>query len=74
MNRNDLKRLSRLRLREAKALLNGRYVAFAVNWAIVKDWTEESRYQLHTSASARGIYAAVTDKRHGVLRWLKHHW
>lgn len=47
---------------------------FGVNWAIVKDWNEDSRYERHDEASAKGLYLAVSDKKHGVLRWLKHHW
>jgi HEPN domain-containing protein len=48
--------------------------AFQVNWAIVKDWNEGSRYSRNDSRRAKGLYAAVTDPRHGVLRWLRRHW
>jgi HEPN domain-containing protein len=48
--------------------------AFEVNWAIVRDWNEGSRYERHDSASAKNLYAAVVDNKHGVLKWLKHHW
>lgn len=47
---------------------------FAINWAIVKDWSEESRYERHDAATAKGLYSAVADTRHGVLRWLERHW
>lgn len=47
---------------------------FEVNWAIVKDWNETSRYVRHEAQAAKSLYAAVTDSRHGVLRWLKRHW
>lgn len=47
---------------------------FAVNWAIVKDWNEDSRYERHDAAVAKGLYLPASDKKHGVLRWLKHHW
>lgn len=47
---------------------------FAVNWAIVKDWSEESRYEIHSSRAAHALYLAVTDKNHGVHKWLKRHW
>ena len=47
---------------------------FEVNWAIVKDWNESSRYVRHEARAAKSLYAAVTDSRHGVLRWLKRHW
>lgn len=48
--------------------------AFSVNWAIVKDWNTESRYDIQTAAAARGLYKAVSDKGHGVMRWLELHW
>jgi HEPN domain-containing protein len=47
---------------------------FEVNWAIVKDWSENSRYERYDAAAAKGLYAAVADSQHGVLRWLKRHW
>lgn len=47
---------------------------FEVNWAIYKDWNETSRYVRHEAQAAKSLYAAVTDSRHGVLRWLKRHW
>lgn len=48
--------------------------AFATNWGIVKDWTEESRYQVFDRAQATAPYEAVTDADHGVLRWLMRFW
>jgi HEPN domain-containing protein len=137
MNRNDLKELARIRLREARVLLRnkqyegayylGGYVVecglkaciakqtrrydfpdkktvnasyqhtltslvrvaglalvldqemrddleFANNWAVVKDWSEESRYKKRTKKDARSLYSAITNKKHGVLRWIKQHW
>jgi HEPN domain len=137
MNRNDLRRLSRIRLKEARALLeakcfDGAYYlggyavecalkaciarntkrhdfpdkktvndsyshnleslvkvaslaallqqeaqtdpAFNSNWATVKDWSEESRYRLNSEKEARDLYRAVTDRQHGVMRWIRQHW
>jgi len=48
--------------------------AFEVNWAIVKDWNEGTRYSRHDVQAATSIIDAVTDRRHGVFRWLRHHW
>lgn len=50
------------------------YPVFGVNWAIVKDWSEESRYQHHTEKESRDLYSAITNKTHGVLQWIKRHW
>lgn len=47
----------------------------AVNWAIVKEWSEETRYLTNISeAKAMTLYAAVTARRVGVLTWLKKWW
>jgi len=47
---------------------------FANNWAVVKDWSEESRYKKRTKKEAQDLYSAITNKNHGVLRWIKQHW
>jgi HEPN domain-containing protein len=47
---------------------------FVVNWTIVKDWAEDSRYERHTQKAAEDIYAAISNNRHGVFRWLKRYW
>lgn len=49
--------------------------AFATNWGIVKDWSENSRYQVSVAEPVvRDFFAAVTDPRDGVIPWLKRHW
>jgi hypothetical protein len=46
-----------------------------VNWAVVKDWSVESRYQAGTTvALARDMYSACTARQHGVLRWIRQRW
>lgn len=48
---------------------------FAVNWSVVRDWSEKGRYSLARSrAEASDLYAAITARRHGILKWLKKHW
>ena len=48
---------------------------FALNWAVVKDWSESARYSLVISpAQARDLFAAVTGNPNGVLPWLKKRW
>ena len=44
------------------------------NWDTVKEWNEESRYARTTKAKAESLYEAITDKKHGVLSWLKLRW
>lgn len=49
--------------------------SFEVNWNIVKDWTEGSRYDNNVSeVKARDLLNAVTDRTDGVLIWLKTVW
>lgn len=43
-----------------------------LNWAIVKDWTVESRYRaIIPEALARDLLLAVTARKHGILSWVK---
>ena len=44
------------------------------NWSAVKEWNESSRYQTRTKAQAESLFDAITDKKHGVLPWLKQRW
>jgi HEPN domain-containing protein len=45
-----------------------------LNWAVVKDWSESSRYELGiTEAQARDLYSACTG-RNGVLEWISKRW
>jgi HEPN domain-containing protein len=48
--------------------------AFRINWGVAKDWDEQSRYSTWTRPESENLYRAVTDRRHGVLRWVKQHW
>lgn len=48
---------------------------FKANWAVVKDWSEERRYQHSvTEEVARDFFAAVTNPTNGVLTWLTKYW
>lgn len=48
--------------------------AFRENWLVVKDWTEESRYERRHPKAAGGLLAAICDPEHGVMQWLKSIW
>lgn len=44
----------------------------APQWKIVKDWSEQTRYQIgKTEQEARDLYEAIEK---GVLPWIKAHW
>ncbi|MBA3312233.1 MAG: DNA-binding protein [Planctomycetaceae bacterium] len=48
---------------------------FAIKWALVAQWSVDSRYDANTSeALAKDLYSAVTNRRSGVLRWIRRHW
>ncbi len=48
---------------------------FALNWSVVKDWSEQDRYRLQISrAQASDLYSAIVARKNGVLSWLKQHW
>ncbi len=42
-------------------------------WKVVKDWNESSRYKRRLKTKAEELYA-VTDRKHGVLTWIKARW
>lgn len=44
---------------------------FAVYWNIVKDWSEEARYEIHSEKEAKDLYKAISDSSHGVLLWIE---
>lgn len=46
-----------------------------VNWAVVKDWKETSRYLCTIEpADARDLYTACTSRSNGILTWIKSKW
>lgn len=44
------------------------------NWAIVKDWTVESRYEQVDPVLAVAMVNAVGEEPSGVFTWLQKHW
>jgi hypothetical protein len=45
-----------------------------LNWAIVKEWKEDSRYDRRGQQEAADLYRAVSDNEHGVLQWISRYW
>jgi len=46
-----------------------------VNWSVVKDWSEQSRYDSSVSQiRAKHFYSACTARRYGVLSWIRQRW
>jgi len=47
---------------------------FAAYWSVVKDWKPDARYISRGQSEAEEIVRAISDRNHGVLRWLRRHW
>ena len=47
---------------------------FAANWAIVAEWSPDSRYEAKDAAIAQQMLSAVTTENSGVLPWIKAYW
>jgi HEPN domain-containing protein len=48
---------------------------FATNWEIVKDWNEDSRYEIVPEDDARELIEALSaDPASGVFPWIRAHW
>ena len=45
-----------------------------VNWAIAKDWDSIKRYEFQTQAEAEDILAAISNQRHGIMKWVRSKW
>jgi hypothetical protein len=44
------------------------------NWLTARDWSESSRYRMHTQLQAETLFSALTDNPDGVLPWVKNYW
>ena len=44
------------------------------NWATVKDWSEISRYEIKSKIEALDLYTAITQRKNGLLTWIRQYW
>jgi hypothetical protein len=44
---------------------------FATNWEIVKDWNEDSRYEIVSNIDARELFEALSSDPTGVPPWIR---
>jgi HEPN domain-containing protein len=51
-----------------------RDVDFNANWAIVCEWSPDSRYDDRDKTSAQTILEAIKDEKSGVFEWIKACW
>jgi len=48
---------------------------FELNWAIAKDWSEQTRYSTLIPAIRAGeFYSALTSRQNGIMTWLRNQW
>ena len=47
---------------------------FYQHWQVVKDWSENARYQTTHHQKAKKLYLAIKDNANGVMQWVKVHW
>jgi len=46
-----------------------------INWVIVKDWSESTRYEVDiTEAQAKNLFLACTTSKNGILPWVRKRW
>ena len=61
-------------LEEARREQADKDFGFQKSWEIVQSWSEQSRYQRHSPESAKVLLAAVGERRHGVISWIRLQW
>ena len=55
--------------------VSGEDVLFEENWAIVRDWSESSRYENNNNPlRAELMVGAIGNPQNGILQWLKRYW
>jgi len=43
-------------------------------WGVVKDWSEDARYEEHSRQKAEDLIKAITDPAKGILQWIQKYW
>lgn len=47
---------------------------FNLNWTVVKDWKETSRYEIISKVRAGELISSITEPNSGIVQWLQQHW
>ena len=53
---------------------SNRNPSFEVNWTIVKDWSEQSRYTAGVNRAKAADFRSAVSRRNGILPWLQRWW
>jgi HEPN domain-containing protein len=43
-------------------------------WDVVESWSEQSRYGKNSKERARALIEAISDRNHGVIKWVMRYW
>jgi HEPN domain-containing protein len=43
-------------------------------WDVVESWSEQSRYGRNSKERARALIEAISDRNHGVIKWVMRYW
>ncbi len=47
---------------------------FKLNWQVVRDWSETSRYKRNSEFDATDLYFSLTIEQNGIIPWIRKHW
>jgi hypothetical protein len=47
---------------------------FLEHWEILKEWNENSQYQVWLQSEAKAMIEALADEDNGILKWIRLHW
>jgi HEPN domain-containing protein len=47
---------------------------FEEYWNRVQAWSEQSRYGKNSQETARALIEAISERNHGVMKWVKRYW
>jgi hypothetical protein len=48
--------------------------ALGANWEVLEGWSENTRYETVIYHRAKRLYKAITDKKNGVMQWIRVYW
>jgi HEPN domain-containing protein len=71
---HDLTELLRHSGLQSHARTQAQDTEFEKNWDTVRLWSETSRYDRNSEERARKLLKAISDRKHGVLPWLRRYW
>ena len=74
MYTHSLKALLDLAISDEELNKSKTNVALTAHLAVVKDWSEQKRYEESTQLQAETLIIAITDTKDGVLPWIQQYW